>query len=98
MSSTRAATDERVIVIKTFPMRRINMAMLARFRVGRVLLHLLALLGDGRVRFHVEGIARELPCHAPMAAFAKAHSVIVTASPYEATLVRVERQVDCERR
>jgi hypothetical protein len=37
------------------------MAILARFSVGRILLHLLAMLGDHSVRFHFEGIARELP-------------------------------------
>jgi hypothetical protein len=31
------------------------------FRVGRILLHLLAMLGDRCVRFHVAGILRELP-------------------------------------
>jgi hypothetical protein len=38
------------------------MLTLARFRVGRVLLHLLAMLGDRCVRFHLTGIIRELPC------------------------------------
>jgi hypothetical protein len=37
------------------------MASLAQFCVGRILLHLLAMLGDGCVRFHVAGIMRELP-------------------------------------
>jgi Permuted papain-like amidase enzyme, YaeF/YiiX, C92 family len=37
------------------------MTILARFSVGRTLLHLLAMLGDHSVRFHFEGIARELP-------------------------------------
>jgi hypothetical protein len=36
------------------------MANLARFRLGRILLHLLAMLGDGAVRFHAAGILREL--------------------------------------
>jgi len=35
-------------------------AQLARFSLGRVLLHLVAMLGDRAVRFHVAGIAREL--------------------------------------
>ena len=35
-------------------------AQLARFSLGRVLLHLIAMLGDGAVRFHAAGIAREL--------------------------------------
>jgi hypothetical protein len=38
------------------------MLTLARSRLGRVLLHLLAMLGDRCVRFHVAGIMRELPC------------------------------------
>jgi hypothetical protein len=37
------------------------MTILARFSVGRILLHLLAMMGDHSVRFHFEGIARELP-------------------------------------
>ncbi|HWZ72142.1 MAG TPA: YiiX/YebB-like N1pC/P60 family cysteine hydrolase [Casimicrobiaceae bacterium] len=37
------------------------MTILARFSVGRILLHLLAMLGDRCVRFHLEGIVRELP-------------------------------------
>jgi hypothetical protein len=37
------------------------MTILARFSVGRILLHLLATMGDHSVRFHFEGIARELP-------------------------------------
>jgi hypothetical protein len=35
-------------------------AELARFSLGRVLLHLIAMLGDRAVRFHAAGIAREL--------------------------------------
>ena len=38
------------------------MLTLARFRLGRVLLHLLAMLGDRCVRFHVAGILRDLSC------------------------------------
>jgi len=41
------------------------MTTLARFSVGRILLHLLAMLGDRCVRFHVAGIVREI---APVAA------------------------------
>ena len=41
------------------------METIARFSVGRILLHLLAMLGDRCVRFHVEGIVREI---APVAA------------------------------
>ena len=37
------------------------MKILARLSVGRILLHLIAMLGDRCVRFHFEGIARELP-------------------------------------
>jgi hypothetical protein len=37
------------------------MATLARLRIGRISLHLLAMLGDRCVRFHVAGIMRELP-------------------------------------
>ena len=37
------------------------MTILARLSFGRILLHLLAMLGDRSVRFHLEGIARELP-------------------------------------
>ena len=36
------------------------MATLAQFGVGRIVLHLLAMLGDRCVRFHVAGIMREL--------------------------------------
>jgi hypothetical protein len=34
---------------------------LVRFRLGRILLHVLAMLGDRSVRFHAAGIMRELP-------------------------------------
>lgn len=37
-----------------------HMISLARFAVGRIVLHLLAMLGDRCVRFHVAGIIREL--------------------------------------
>jgi len=37
------------------------MLTLARFRLGRVVLHLLAMLGDRCVHFHIAGIIRELP-------------------------------------
>ena len=33
---------------------------LVRFSLGRVLLHLVAMVGDGAVRFHAAGIRREL--------------------------------------
>jgi hypothetical protein len=35
-------------------------AELARFSLGRVLLHLISMLGDRAVRFHAAGIMREL--------------------------------------
>jgi hypothetical protein len=38
-----------------------HMTTLAHFRVGRILLHLLAMSGDRCVRFHGAGIMRELP-------------------------------------
>ena len=37
------------------------MATLARYGIGRIVLHLLAMCGDGNIRFHVAGIRRELP-------------------------------------
>jgi hypothetical protein len=37
------------------------MTILARLSVGRILLHLLTMLGDRCVRFHLEGVVRELP-------------------------------------
>jgi len=37
------------------------MTILVHFSAGRILLHLIAMLGDRCVRFHFEGIARELP-------------------------------------
>jgi len=36
------------------------MLTLARFSLGRVVLHLVALLGDRAFRFHAAGILREL--------------------------------------
>jgi hypothetical protein len=39
----------------------IQMNTLAQLRLGRILLHLLAMAGDRCVRFHVAGIMRELP-------------------------------------
>jgi hypothetical protein len=35
------------------------MLTLARFSLGRVVLHLLAMIGDGAFRFHAAGILRE---------------------------------------
>jgi hypothetical protein len=37
------------------------MVTLAHFGVGRILLHLFAMMGDRCVRFHIAGIMRELP-------------------------------------
>ncbi len=37
------------------------MTILVRFSVGRILLHVMAMLVDHSWRFHWEGIARELP-------------------------------------
>ena len=37
----------------------IMIVQLARFSLGRVLMHLIAMLGDRAVRFHAAGIARE---------------------------------------
>ena len=37
------------------------MTIVARFKAGRIVLHLLAMLGDRCVRFHLEGVLRELP-------------------------------------
>jgi len=34
---------------------------LARFRSGRILLHVVAMMGDRSFRFHAAGIVRELP-------------------------------------
>jgi len=39
---------------------RRHLLTLARFRAGRILLHLLALAGDGALRFHAAGVTREL--------------------------------------
>src|SRR5262249_33270744 len=50
---------------------RLAMMTLARFPLGRILLHLLAMLGDRCVHFHVAGIMREIaplaPALAPLA-------------------------------
>ena len=37
-----------------------GMATLVRYRLGRILLHLAAMIGDGALRFHAAGILREL--------------------------------------
>jgi hypothetical protein len=56
------------------------MTILARLSVGRILLHLIAMLGDRSVRFHFEGIARELPCIASgLAMLTRASSRLLAA-------------------
>ena len=56
------------------------MTNLARLSVGRILLHLIAMLGDHNVRFHFEGIARELPwIAAGLAILARAQSRLLAA-------------------
>jgi hypothetical protein len=42
-------------------MAGVSMLFLTRFRLGRILLHLIAMLGDRCARFHGSGIMRELP-------------------------------------
>jgi hypothetical protein len=56
-------------------------AELARFTLGRVLLHFIAMLRDGAVRFHAAGIARELSRIVGGAAplFARVHAGIPVA-------------------
>ena len=39
------------------------MLTLARFSLGRVVLHFIAMLGDGAFRFHAAGIVCELSVH-----------------------------------
>ena len=41
--------------LSTLPVSLINIP------AGRIILHMLAMIGDGCVRFHMAGIARELP-------------------------------------
>jgi hypothetical protein len=56
------------------------MTTLARFSVGRILLHLLAMLGDRCVRFHSAGIMREF---APAAAsFGTLRKLAQSLGPY----------------
>ena len=56
------------------------MTILARFSAGRILLHLLAMLGDRSVRFHLEGIVRELPSmHSALGLLALLRSQAVAA-------------------
>lgn len=37
------------------------MSTLARYSAGRILMHMLAMLGDRSIAFHAAGIAREIP-------------------------------------
>jgi hypothetical protein len=46
----------------------VSMLFLARFRLGRIFLHLVAMLGDRCVRFRGSGIMRELSWLAALAA------------------------------
>jgi hypothetical protein len=41
-------------------MAKLKLLRLARTRFGRVVLHLIAMAGDGAFRFHAAGIRREL--------------------------------------
>jgi hypothetical protein len=56
-------------------------AELARFSLGRVLLHFIAMLRDGAVRFHAAGIARELSWVVGGAArlLARVHAALIGA-------------------
>ncbi|PWT70339.1 MAG: hypothetical protein C5B46_09690 [Proteobacteria bacterium] len=54
---------------------------LSRFALGRVLLHVLAMLGDGCFRFHVAGITRELTWLAlAPTLFTRTHRCLIRAS------------------
>jgi hypothetical protein len=55
-NSVRSSYDRAYLAIQNS-----IMTILARLSVGRILLHLLAMLGDRCVRFHLEGIVREFP-------------------------------------
>jgi Permuted papain-like amidase enzyme, YaeF/YiiX, C92 family len=62
------------------PFQKLSMTILARLSVGRILLHLVAMLGDRCVRFHFEGIGRELPWLASrLAMLIHAHSRLLAA-------------------
>jgi hypothetical protein len=55
-------TDSPVGIVAAGPRFSIrHIATVARFSVGRIVLHLLAMVGDRCVRFHVAGMTRELP-------------------------------------
>jgi hypothetical protein len=57
------------------------MLTLARFRAGRILLHLLAMLGDRCVRFHVAGIIRERELPSVLTAFDCTHGQLPLCQP-----------------
>jgi hypothetical protein len=54
------APEVRPVLILAPPGFVIPMSAVAQLRIGRILLHLLAMTGDGHVRFHLAGIRREL--------------------------------------
>jgi len=47
--------------LRQTPAQQTSMTTLAQYSAGRILLHLLAMMGDRCVRFHFEGVVRELP-------------------------------------
>src|SRR4051794_2055971 len=55
------------------------MKILVRFSAGRMLLHLLAMLGDRCVRFHLEGIVRELPSIPALGVFPRLRGQAIAA-------------------
>jgi hypothetical protein len=64
------------------------MSTLARFPAGRILLHLLAMLGNSEFRFHFAGILRELPSvDAATTLVIRAHTRFVAALVATAALI-----------
>jgi hypothetical protein len=59
-SATHPAKESAMILDK---LRHAAESHLAVGRGGRILLHMLAMLGDRCVRFHLAGIGRELPSY-----------------------------------
>lgn len=58
-----------------------HMTTLARYSVGRILLHLLCILRNRRIRFQAAGIMREIaPVAAAPALFARMHARLIEAS------------------
>src|SRR6266542_3994611 len=55
------------------------MTILARLSAGRILLHLLAMVGDRCVRFHLEGIVRELPSISALRLFTRLRGQAIAA-------------------